>query len=279
MNTARSSAELEKRISHWVLLCYLCFFPLVAAINASSILTEAARSGLPMDSRLPWLLEFSSVAAFLPSLGFAILLERRFPLLGNDRLGNVSVLVAGSVVCSGIHIAGMAILRGLLVPWLTGKDYTLLADPLRDLFYEYRKDIFPYAVIVGMLTLLRAIEASRIDGEQALVKARATGRIALKSGGRTMLVEAKAVEWARAAGNYVELRAGGRTYLPRVTLTSLERQLKDVGIDVVRIHRSHIVNRAVIAEVLPTGEGDLQVKLADGSEVKGSRRYRDRLGL
>jgi len=279
LSSAGDVREIDKRVARWVLLGYLGFFPLVAAINAASILTDAARNDLPIDPRLPWLLELSSVAAFLPAAWLAVLLERRCPLLGGQRLRAVAAIVAGSVVCSGLHIAGMALLRSILVPLLIGADYTLLAYPLRDLFYEYRKDVFPYAVIIGMLTLLRSIEEGRMEQDQAQTRVRETGRLTLRSGAQTMLVDAKSVEWVRAAGNYVELRAAGRTYLPRTTLKALERPLRDAGVDVVRIHRSYIVNRAVIAEVVPTGEGDLRVTLTDGSEVRGSRRYRDQLGL
>ena len=65
--------------------------------------------------------------------------------------------------------------------------------------------------------------------------------------------------------------------LARLTLAELERQLRDAGVDVVRVHRSWLVNRASIAEIAPTGEGDVTITLRDGDTAPGSRRYREPL--
>ena len=51
----------------------------------------------------------------------------------------------------------------------------------------------------------------------------------------------------------------------------------EAGVDAVRTHRSFLVNRAAITETVPTGEGDVRILLSDGSEVPGSRRYREGL--
>ena len=44
--------------------------------------------------------------------------------------------------------------------------------------------------------------------------------------------------------------------------------------DVVRVHRSRIVNRAKVIEIAPSRDGDFRIKTTDGSELGGSRRYR-----
>lgn len=269
--------EVDRRAARRVILTCLCFFPLVAVINASSLLTEASRTGLTMDPRLPWVLEFTSMLAIALPVVLTIRLERRFPLVSADFPRSLIVLTAGSFAFSLLHVGGMAALRGLLVPLVTGKEYHLLADPVWDLLYEYRKDVFPYAVILSLLTLYRGLEKSRLEAETARTHPYATGRLTLKSGGRMIFLTASSTEWARAAGNYVELRAAGQIHLPRITLAALEQQLQGAGVDMVRVHRSHIVNRAMIKEVLPTGEGDLRIRLRDGSEIRGSRRYRSQM--
>ncbi len=129
-----------------------------------------------------------------------------------------------------------------------------------------------------MLTLLRGIEEHRREAAAARLDARETGRLTLKSGGRTILLDAKSVEWAQAAANYVEIRAGGRTHLARTSLSALEEQMAAAGIDAVRIHRSFLVNRARVTEIAPSPDGDFRVRTADGSELRGSRRYRANLG-
>ena len=45
----------------------------------------------------------------------------------------------------------------------------------------------------------------------------------------------------------------------------------------IRIHRSTIVNLERVRELHPWSHGDLLVVLQDGTELKLSRRYRDRL--
>jgi DNA-binding LytR/AlgR family response regulator len=85
------------------------------------------------------------------------------------------------------------------------------------------------------------------------------------------------VEWAKAADNYVEVKANGVTHLARMTLAALETQLRLAGIDAVRVHRSYVVNRAWISEIIPSGDGDFRIRMSDGSELRGSRRYRENL--
>jgi DNA-binding LytR/AlgR family response regulator len=101
----------------------------------------------------------------------------------------------------------------------------------------------------------------------------------LRSGGRTFHARAGDFLSAKAAGNYVEARFAGapgapQGFLARTTLTALETQLREAGVDARRVHRSWLINGDAIAATAPTGDGDLKIRLRDGSEVPGSRRYR-----
>lgn len=75
------------------------------------------------------------------------------------------------------------------------------------------------------------------------------------------------IDWVRAAGNYVELRAGGRTIVHRSSISAAERDLAEHGF--VRIHRSILVRRDRIARVRPQ-----DVVLVDGTQLKIGKRYR-----
>jgi len=99
--------------------------------------------------------------------------------------------------------------------------------------------------------------------------------LTLKSGGRTLWLNAEEVIWAKAAGNYVEIRTAGACHLVRLTLVALEALLAAAGCGHVRIHRSAIVKRSAIREIVPTRTGDVTVVLRTGEIFKGSRRYRD----
>jgi DNA-binding LytR/AlgR family response regulator len=52
----------------------------------------------------------------------------------------------------------------------------------------------------------------------------------------------------------------------------MERSLEGAGF--VRIHRSRLVRRAAITQVESKPSGDYVVRLSDGRELSGSRRYR-----
>lgn len=80
------------------------------------------------------------------------------------------------------------------------------------------------------------------------------------------------VVWVEAAGNYVELHRGGGGLLHRASLSEMERRLHSAGF--VRIHRSRLVRREAVAAVESKSTGDFVVRLRDGRELAGSRRYR-----
>jgi len=75
------------------------------------------------------------------------------------------------------------------------------------------------------------------------------------------------IDWVRAAGNYVELRAAGRTAMCRLPISIAERRLADHGF--IRIHRSILVRRDRIARVRTQ-----DVILRDGTSLRIGKRYR-----
>jgi hypothetical protein len=271
---ASEDDRIDRRVARRALLVAALFFPLVGAINAVSFLTDAERLGLGVDPREPWILEATSVAVLVALVPLIALLERRFPIEAEGWPRRLAIYVAASVLFSALHVAGMIVLRKLAFPLFLGRPYSFFDEPLRDLVYEYRKDLLPYAALVLVLSLFRSLEEHRREAEAARADARTTGKLTLKSGGRTIFLDARSFETAAAAGNYVELRANGTTHLVRIGLAALGAQLAEAGIETVRIHRSHLVNAAKVAEISPARDGDFRVRMADGSELRGSRRFR-----
>lgn len=101
-------------------------------------------------------------------------------------------------------------------------------------------------------------------------------RFAVKTGSRTLFIPAEEVSHLEAEGDYVCLHAaGGRTHLIRATLNDLESQLDPVRF--VRVHRSTIVAAARVREIHTLSSRDYLLRLADGTELRMSRNYRDRL--
>lgn len=133
--------------------------------------------------------------------------------------------------------------------------------------------------------LLKPFDQARL--RQALAKARAflarrearapaayLDRIAVKSVGRTVFVNAAAVDWIETAGNYLCLHVGKDTELVRETMSQIEARLDPRQF--VRIHRSTIVRIDAVKEIQPLFNGDQSVILADGTKVVLSRSYRDK---
>jgi len=247
------------------------------AVNTASSVTEYARFGEPVSTAYAGLIEASSVfwilALFIP----LILLERRFPLTTTRWQSAIPLYLAAALAYATIHIFAMAWTRELLMPVLLDANYRFFEDPVRDFVYELRKDVLTFASHLFILTGFRAVETHRMEARGAHAEARQTRRLTLKCGGRVIRLDAREFQTAKGAGNYVEVSTGAGEHLARMTLSELETQLSEAGIDAVRVHRSWLVNRDRIAEIVPTGEGDVILVLESGARIPGSRRYRDRL--
>jgi two-component system LytT family response regulator len=100
-------------------------------------------------------------------------------------------------------------------------------------------------------------------------------RLAVRSGGRVLFVDAADVDWIRAAENYVELHVGAACHLVHVTLSGLERSLDPRAF--LRVHRGAIVNVGRIEALTPGAHGELTLTLRGGARVACSRTYAGRV--
>lgn len=104
---------------------------------------------------------------------------------------------------------------------------------------------------------------------------RYASRILVREGEGYGFVETGRIDWLEAAGNYVRLHAGERSWLIRATLGAVQESL-DPG-RFVRIHRSTIVNVDRIREIQPWVGGDYIAILKDGRKLRVSRTHREEL--
>lgn len=125
--------------------------------------------------------------------------------------------------------------------------------------------------------LLKPYTGERLT--RALARARARrpaaawpAQILVDIGTRHVMVACDAIVRVSAAGNYVEIHAGGAPLLTRMTLEGLQAQLDPARF--VRLNRSTLVNGGAVAELRRVDHGEMQVRLRDGSEVIWTRRYR-----
>jgi two-component system LytT family response regulator len=100
-------------------------------------------------------------------------------------------------------------------------------------------------------------------------------RFAIRNGRRVFFVTANEVEWIEAQGDYAALHVSGKTHLLREPLHLLERKLDPASF--VRIHRSTIVRLDRIAEMQALANRDCLLRLKDGTTLRVSRSYSDRL--
>ena len=100
-------------------------------------------------------------------------------------------------------------------------------------------------------------------------------RLAVKSGGRVLLIKLEEIDYIEAASNYVEIHVGRESHLLRETMTKLEERLPSDRF--LRISRSTIVHIDRIKELQPLFHGEYSVILRDGTKLTLSRGYRDKL--
>ncbi len=100
-------------------------------------------------------------------------------------------------------------------------------------------------------------------------------RILLKSGGEIYFLKPDEIDWIEAEGDYMKFHAVGRTHLLRETMARIEERLD--GDKFIRIHRSTMVNIDRVKKLSPSFAGEYAVILHDGTKLKLSRGYHDRL--
>lgn len=100
-------------------------------------------------------------------------------------------------------------------------------------------------------------------------------RIAIKSVGRVVYLDAGEVDWIEAAANYVRVYAGKDVHTMRESIGHLMEKLDNTRF--VRVHRSLIVNVAKIRELQSCNSGEYIVVLRNGKELSCSRSYRTAL--
>ena len=108
---------------------------------------------------------------------------------------------------------------------------------------------------------------SAMPGREAPIK-----QILIRDRARAYFIPVDGIDRLAAAGNYVEIHAGGKVHLVREPLAKLVAQL-DAG-DFLRVHRTHVVKLSFIAELQPLFHGDYELILKNGERLPLSRRYK-----
>jgi len=104
-----------------------------------------------------------------------------------------------------------------------------------------------------------------------------SARIAIKTAGKILLIDADDVVAVEAKGRYVLLLHTSCSHLLRESISSMEEKLTLHGF--VRIHRSVLVNAALVEEIHALPSGDYLLRVRGGRELTASRTYKKNLQL
>ena len=273
--------DLARRLSpFWTAFIGLAVIGVVVgAVNVSSILIEAHRSGADIDVWRPATWEGTSflvILALSPLIGLAVL---RWPVNAQTLWPNLAIHAALTIAFSLVHVAAMVGLRKLIYAQM-GESYDFSHGALTlEFIYEWRKDVLSYVGIAfGFWLAARIASGPPANLEpKAGAGAQQPARLALRVGGTTLYLAPADIISVDAAGNYVEihyLAAAGdaKSALVRGTLARYEADLAPHGL--VRVHRARLVNRAHVRAMEATSAGDAALTLSDGRVVNASRRYR-----
>ena len=213
-----------------------------------------------------------TVAALLgASITPAVLsLAKRYPLHGIARWRHALWRAAGSSVLA----FGLIVSSCFLAAWgFYGDWLPRLGDLREELISNWLLLVFALAALQAIAHLVHrhAIEV----GSESAVKAAAPvylTRVAVKARSRQGFVQLDEIDWIETQGNYQALHVGGRTHLIRVASVAFEAKLDPARF--LRVHRRSIVAIDRIRELQPLTNGDALLRLADGQELRASRRYR-----
>ena len=100
-------------------------------------------------------------------------------------------------------------------------------------------------------------------------------RIAIKANGRILFIKSDDVLAIEAEGNYVLLQRSSGSYLLRESISVMAEKLRPCGF--IRIHRSVLVNSALVEEVKPYPTGEYALRVKGGKEYTVTRTYKNNL--
>jgi hypothetical protein len=251
----------------------------VGIVNALSQAQDAAWRGGAYDLRTPLFWEISSILVIILVAPVLFVAVRRINHVSGWPI-RLALAGAAIVVFSGLHIAGMVGLRKLVM-FLLGGSYNFHLS-VATVIYEFRKDVITCLLIGSSLWLIDS-RREGLRARSAVTPAAADPPSAamphmvwLRDGATRIRIEPRDILWISSAGNYVEYSlAEGITRLVRGTLAGEEARLTKFNI--VRVHRTRLVNLSRVTGLKAGANGDFELTLDTGQAVAGSRRYRGAL--
>jgi len=205
-------------------------------------------------------------AAVTPAL---LTFSRRFPMHGPTRVRNALIHSAGM---SGLALL-LIVVSCFLAAWgFYGMWLPSLADIESELVSNWLLLIYALAALTALAHAGRWFRQRTESLAAPAVSPDYLTHVEVKARGRTRFVNIQEVDWIETQGNYLALHVGDTTHLIREASIAFEAKLDPVRF--LRVHRRAIVALDRISEMQPVTNGDALLRLANGQELRASRRYR-----
>lgn len=267
------ASGIAPRVLRRILLAALVAFGMLqASANALSRIADLRDSGVPFESWIIAVDEGSSLASWIVCMAAIWWLVARLRPPRFNWPGAVALHALATVPISLFHVGLMVAFR-VAAHALADSVYRFTGDLPATLLYEYRKDALTYVLLALSMAAIQWLTRERTPSGRSL----APETLEVVDGAFRHRVPIAEIDWAEAAGNYVTLHWRGRALLHRTTLAALAETLAPHGF--ARIHRSRLVRRSAIRRIATGQSGDFSVTLADGTEIRGSRRHRAGLAV
>ena len=204
---------------------------------------------------------------------FVPLLVGQFYFSGRFR-GKFSVILI-AIIPALVHLFGYPLLIQVISATLYGHTF-----PYRQTFeYELTRYgfilliVYPVALVLFRMSgVEKPVDNMPIAGMADTPKKEASrSTMVVADGGRRTVIEIKDILYVSASSPYVYIHHLKKRYLHNGTLRSMSAMLNSETF--VRIHRSTIVNIAAVRSYRSRGNGDYDVVISDGSELRLSRNF------
>ena len=218
-----------------------------------------------------------AVASLLGGLASPLLfaLVRNYPIEGTATWRHAAIETAASVLISSLLIFASCVLADWFMPSEHRPFLTALRDELIANWAPVLFSVAGFLAIVHAVRFVRELQALKLVAPPVIPAPAYLTNVSVKERGRVTIIRLDNIDWIETQGNYLALHIGSTAHLLRESLARLEPQLDPAKF--VRIHRRMIVAQDRIREVTSVGAGDALLRLADGTELRLSRLYRDRL--
>lgn len=239
----------------WLLLAWAGMFAVAMLYCLLRSLVDSSYSYVPIDTLIWTVAHWGAWPLLLPVCIYLIrIVERRRSLLAGLVVGMVLAILGASMFAYVVWIS---------LGWQLS---------LYGVAYHMAPIAAGTYVVFGVVALLlfRQIAHSKTIDE-AIVSNANSVVLTVWKGQFLTKIDAAFIEWSRAARNYVEIHADGKSYLMRTSMAEFERLLPEGRF--LRAHRSYLVNTKFVVGVVG-GKARPSVVLKSGSTIPVGNKYK-----